>query len=110
MYLDMYACAIPHLIIGPVEFARLVADIAPSLHTLQTQAGHFGDGIFIYRLLFAVRFAEYHQHRLQGDVQDAAADIMSIFKEDLAPKSWWAIVLLDAIELLQNGAFKHDKS
>lgn len=82
-----------------------MAEIAPSLHNLQTQSQPFANGVFIYRLMFAVKFAEFHQRRLQGELQDAAADIVEIFKQDIAPKSWWAIVLLDAVELLQNGGF-----
>lgn len=84
---------------GPAKFARLVANIAPSLHTLRTQPAN---GVFLYRLMFAVRFAEFHQRRINGDIHDAALDVVSILRDDIAPKAWWAVVLYDAVELLQN--------
>ena len=84
---------------GPAEFARLVANIAPSLTSLRAQPA---DGVFLYRLMFAVRFAEFHQRRLSGDVQHAALDIVSILRDDIAPKSWWAVALFDAVDLLRN--------
>ena len=53
--------------------------------------------------MFAVRFAEFHQRRASGDGQGAAFDAVTMFREDIAPKSWWAVLLCDALELLQNG-------
>ncbi|KAJ8482613.1 hypothetical protein ONZ51_g5233 [Trametes cubensis] len=60
-------------------------------------------GVFLHRLMFAVRFAEFHQRRASGDGQGAAFDVVTMFREDIAPKSWWAVLLCDALELLQNG-------
>ncbi len=85
--------------LGPAEFARLVANIAPSLHTLRTQPAN---GVFLYRLMFAVRFAEFHQRRLNDDIQHAALYLVSLLRDDIAPKSWWAVALYDAVELLCN--------
>lgn len=53
--------------------------------------------------MFAVRYAEFHQRLLNRDLQDAAWDLVSMFQEDMAPKSWWAVLLCDAVELLQYG-------
>lgn len=94
----------PALHVGPEKFARLVANIAPSLHTLRAEQGSSANGIFIYRLMFAVRFAEFHQRRMNGDLQDAAFDLVTMFQEDIAPKSWWAVLLCDAVQLLQHSA------
>lgn len=88
---------------GPAEFARLVANIAPSLQTLRAQQESITSGIFVYRLMFAVRLAEFHQRRLNGELQEAAFDIVSMLRDDIAPKAWWAVILFDAVELLQNG-------
>ena len=51
--------------------------------------------------MFAVRFAEFHQRRGNGDWPGAAADVVSMFREETAPKLWWAVLLCDAVELLQ---------
>ncbi|KAH9829993.1 Nup85 nucleoporin-domain-containing protein [Rhodofomes roseus] len=85
---------------GPQQYARSVAKIAPSLQTLRAESK--ANGIFVYRLMFAVRFAEFHHRRLSGDLQEAAFDLVSMLREEIAPKSWWAVLLSDAVELLQN--------
>ncbi|KAI0917961.1 hypothetical protein AcW1_006947 [Taiwanofungus camphoratus] len=85
---------------GPERYAHLVANIAPSLQALRTKSGP--NGVFIYRLVFAVRFAEFHQRRLNGELQDAALDLVAMLREDIAPKSWWAVLLSYAVDLLQN--------
>lgn len=53
--------------------------------------------------MFAVRYAEFHQRRLSGDLQEAALDLLAMFNEDLAPTTWWGILLCDAVELIRNG-------
>jgi nuclear pore complex protein Nup85 len=53
--------------------------------------------------MFAVRYAQFHQLVLQEEYQDAAADLLAMFREELAPKSWWAVLLCDAVPLLQFG-------
>ncbi|PCH44067.1 hypothetical protein WOLCODRAFT_76869 [Wolfiporia cocos MD-104 SS10] len=84
---------------GPATFAHLVAGIAPSLQTLHPTSGE--GSIFIHRLRFAVRFAEFHHHKLQGHYTRAAYDLITIFQEQFAPKSWWAVLLSDAVDLLR---------
>jgi nuclear pore complex protein Nup85 len=88
-------------IVGPEVFARSVAAVAPTLQELRAHPG--ADGVFTHRLMFAVRYAEFHQRRIRGDVQDAALDLLTMFNEDLAPKSWWGVLLCDAVELIRNG-------
>lgn len=85
---------------GPEHFARYVADIAPSLQALRTQPGF--PGVFIHRLMFAVRYAEFHQQRLNQDLSEAALSLVAMFHDDIAPKSWWAVLLNDAIQLLHS--------
>ena len=41
---------------------------------------------------------------MSGELQDAAFDLMAMFEEDVVPRSWWAVVLCDAVELIQYGA------
>ncbi|KAI0642447.1 Nup85 nucleoporin-domain-containing protein [Trametes meyenii] len=88
-----------------IHFARLVAHVAPSLHSLRTDSGTkiSAPGVFLHRLMFAVRFAEFHQRRASGDGQGAAFDVVAMFREEIVPKAWWAVLLCDALELLQNG-------
>lgn len=88
---------------GPANFARLVANIAPSLQTLRAQQESISSGVFVYRLMFAVRLAEFHQRRLSGELHEAAYDIVAMLRDDVAPKAWWAVVLSESVELLQNG-------
>ncbi|KAH9924587.1 Nup85 nucleoporin-domain-containing protein [Amylocystis lapponica] len=88
-----------YVVQGPEKYARLVANIAPSLQALRKGGGAYG--VFLYRLQFAVRFAEFHQWRIRGDLQDAAFHLVAMFREDVAPKAWWAVMLSCAVELLQ---------
>lgn len=88
---------------GPEQYTRYVLDIAPSLQALRANAG--AHNIFIHRLIFAVRYAEFHQRLLNLDLQDAAWDLVTIFQEEIAPKSWWGVLLCDAVQLLQYGKF-----
>ncbi|RDX54141.1 hypothetical protein OH76DRAFT_1552905 [Lentinus brumalis] len=88
---------------GPANFASLVAKIAPSLHNIRTDAATKlrAPAVFLHRLQFAVRFAEFHHRRAHADGQSAAADVVAMFREEIAPRSWWAVLLCDAVELLQ---------
>jgi nuclear pore complex protein Nup85 len=87
--------------LGSERFAKYASTIAPTAQQLRTQ--NVQQGIFAHRLLFTVRYAQYHELRSQGNLADAAQELISIFYDDLAPKSWWAVLLSDAVELLQNG-------
>lgn len=86
---------------GCEKFARYAADIAPSLQELQAQPA--SRGIFIHRLMFAVRYAQFHHLRMKQELQEAAQDLLTMFREEIAPKSWWGVLLCDANELLQFG-------
>lgn len=86
---------------GPETFVRAVAEIAPSLQQLRSD--WTTDGIFIRRLIFAVRYAEFHQKRVEQDLQDAALDLISMFQDDVVPKAWWGVLLCDSVNLLQYG-------
>lgn len=88
---------------GPENFAKHTSTIAPTVQQLRTQSSP--QGVFLHRLLFVVRYAQFHELRKQGRSHDAALELVSMFYDDLAPKQWWAVLLSDAIELLQNGAW-----
>ncbi|KZV65089.1 hypothetical protein PENSPDRAFT_756755 [Peniophora sp. CONT] len=83
---------------GPGTFMQLVSSIAPSLQELQIHPDV--TGVFIRRLVFAVQYAEFHQKRVSGDYQDAAVGLEAMLQQDVAPKAWWAVLLCDAVELL----------
>ena len=53
--------------------------------------------------MFVVRYAHFHQLLERQALQDASSDLVAIFREDLAPKSWWAVLLCDSVQLLQYG-------
>jgi nuclear pore complex protein Nup85 len=92
------------VIIGSHQFSNYALEIAPSVQELQTQSSV--QGIFVHRLIFAVRFARYHQLIEKQEYQEAASDLMAIFVEEVAPISWWAVVLCDSVQLLCYGKFK----
>ena len=91
-------------IIGSHQFTSYALEIAPSVQELQAQSSI--QGIFVHRLIFAVRFARYHQLIEKQEYQDAASDLMAIFIEEVAPMSWWAVVLCDSVQLLRYSKFK----
>lgn len=88
-------------ITGPEPFVKYASAVAPSIPELRNQA--MTQGVFMHRLVFAVRYAHFHELLQDQQYQDAASDLVTIFQEDVAPKSWWAVMLSDAIPLLQFG-------
>ena len=90
---------------GPARFTSLVAEIAPSLQTLRSAADSTDypmHGIFLHRLMFIVKYAEFHQRKMSNDLVEAAADLISMFEEDIAPTSWWGVLLQDSVEFLNH--------
>lgn len=88
---------------GPAKFTALVAEIAPSLQTFRSAADSSDypmHGIFLHRLMFIVKYAEFHQRKISNDLVEAAADLISLFEDDVAPMSWWGVILLDSVEFL----------
>ncbi|PAV19573.1 hypothetical protein PNOK_0450700 [Pyrrhoderma noxium] len=85
---------------GPEFYIDLVSYIAPLLPELRmASAGH---GLFIHRIAFAIRYAEFRQRELHGDLKNAAMDLVSMFEEELAPRSWWGVLLYDSTRFLQD--------
>ena len=62
-----------------------------------------GHGLFMHRIAFAIRYAEFRQRELHGDLKNAAMDLVSMFEEELAPRSWWGVLLYDSTRFLQDG-------
>lgn len=88
---------------GPAKFTSLVAEIAPSLQTLRSAADASDypmHGIFLHRLMFIVKYAEFHQRKISDDLVEAAADLISMFEDDIAPTSWWGVLLQDSVGFL----------
>ncbi|KAH9479690.1 Nuclear pore complex protein Nup85 [Psilocybe cubensis] len=84
---------------GPRKFTQYALAIAPSVQELRLQSAI--QGVFVHRLIFAVRYARFHELVDKQEYEDAAADLLAIFIEDVAPTSWWAVVLCDATKLLR---------
>ena len=87
------------LSLGPRKFTEYALAIAPSVKELRSQSTI--QGVFVHRLIFAVRYARFHELIQQQEYQDAASDLVAIFVENIAPTSWWAVVLCDSVQLLQ---------
>ncbi|KZT07396.1 uncharacterized protein LAESUDRAFT_677822 [Laetiporus sulphureus 93-53] len=85
---------------GPEEYVRLAKQIAPSLLKIEPDATN---AIFLRRVHFALWYADFHDQRMKGDLAGAASDLLHMFRRDIAPISWWAVLLSDAAELLQSG-------
>ena len=62
-------------------------------------------GTWCLHLLIDVCCVEHgvHQRLFDWGLQDAAWDLISMFQEDMALKSWWVVLLCNAVELLQYG-------
>lgn len=87
---------------GSKQFVKYVSEIAPLAQEFRAAPGP--QGIFVQRLTFAVRYADFHRRNMQGDTENAALDLISIFEEDLAPRAWWGALLYDLIPFFQYGA------
>jgi len=81
---------------GPKDFVTSVLEIPPALQ----HPSSYGQLNTRRRLAFLVKYAEFHTRWIAGDIQDAAWDIVTMFREELVPKSWWGILLKQAGELL----------
>ncbi|KAJ7155434.1 nucleoporin Nup85-like protein [Mycena crocata] len=90
-----------YIVSGPTSFAQYASDIAPSLQNLNIRHPS-SQGVFVHRLIFAVRYSNFQQLRINRDLQNAASDLVAMFRDDVAPKSWWAVMLCDAVDLLQH--------
>jgi hypothetical protein len=88
-------------VIGPQNYTRYALAIAPSVQELRTKSNVHG--IFVHRLVFAVRYARFHELMEKREYQEAASDLIAIFSENVAPTSWWAVVLYDSVPLLRYG-------
>ncbi|KAF5369464.1 hypothetical protein D9758_002731 [Tetrapyrgos nigripes] len=86
---------------GAADFAKQASKIAPSLQDIQFDSAT--EAIFVHRLIFAVRYSQIHRYKLEKDYVSAASDIVTLFREEIAPKSWWPVLLCDSVELLQYG-------
>ena len=82
-------------------FTRYALAIAPSVQELRTKSTVHG--IFVHRLVFAVRYARFHELMEKQEYPDAASDLIAIFSENVAPTAWWAVVLYDSTPLLRYG-------
>ncbi|TFK39439.1 nucleoporin Nup85-like protein [Crucibulum laeve] len=86
---------------GPHKFSQYASAIAPTIQDIRAQSTPHG--VFVHRLIFAVRYAYFHELLEKQQYQNAASEIMTILEEAIAPKSWWAVVLCDVVPILQYG-------
>ncbi|TFK17557.1 hypothetical protein FA15DRAFT_675993 [Coprinopsis marcescibilis] len=84
---------------GPQPFIEYASAIAPIIPTLTNQPKI--NGVFYHRMIFAARYARLHELLGRHEFVEAALDIVTIFQEDVAPSSWWAVVLCDSVPLLE---------
>ncbi|KAK7060823.1 hypothetical protein VNI00_000556 [Paramarasmius palmivorus] len=87
---------------GPVSFASHAAKFVHSLQELPSRTNT--EGIFAHRLAFAVRYAQIHRLLAEQDLHGAASDITTLLRDEIAPKSWWAVLLCDTVDLLNHGS------
>ena len=85
---------------GPENFIQYASEITSSLQDLYDQPGPHA--VFIHHLMFAVQYAHFHQCLAKGEFPNAASTLLAMFHEDIVPKTWWAVLLCDMVDLLQS--------
>ncbi|GJJ11510.1 hypothetical protein Clacol_005743 [Clathrus columnatus] len=78
------------------EFIASVTEIAPTLR----QPSSYSQISIRRRLTFLIKYAEFQTRWQNGDLQDAAWDLITMFREELVPKSWWGVLLKQAGDML----------
>ncbi|KAG9223819.1 hypothetical protein CCMSSC00406_0007681 [Pleurotus cornucopiae] len=90
---------------GPLPFTKLAEDVASSIHSLaESGCPH----VFVYRLIFAVRYGRFQQiyHMMRGraaeglGLGDALGEVVGMFEEGIAPRGWWAVLLSDVLGIM----------
>jgi nuclear pore complex protein Nup85 len=79
------------------------AAIAPIIQKLGLQSNV--NGVFYYRLIFVTRYARLQELLYRKELADAASDLITIIQDDIAPASWWAVILYDSVQLLEYGEY-----
>ncbi|TRM65397.1 nucleoporin Nup85-like protein [Schizophyllum amplum] len=85
---------------GPEAFVLCASQVAPSLQEWALRGE--SRGVFMHRLMFAVCYARFHDFRGAGELQNAATELVAMLQDGVAPRAWWAVLLSDAVELLQH--------
>ncbi|KAJ2911868.1 hypothetical protein MD484_g8548, partial [Candolleomyces efflorescens] len=81
------------------HIAEHAAAIAPIIQKLGLQSNV--NGVFYYRLIFVTRYARLQELLYRKELSDAASDLITIIQDDIAPASWWAVILCDSVHLLE---------
>lgn len=61
-----------------------------------------GEEVYKQRLYFLVRYAEFHALLREKEQRAAVLDLVMLL-DSTSPKAWWAVLLCDAVPLLQSG-------
>ncbi|KAJ8520283.1 hypothetical protein ONZ45_g2879 [Pleurotus djamor] len=81
---------------GPSGFIKLAEDVSSAIQPVaQSEAPR----VFVHHLIFAVRYARFQQLRMKAASREALSDLVSMFQEEVAPKSWWPVLLTDALSI-----------
>ncbi|KIY53012.1 hypothetical protein FISHEDRAFT_34385 [Fistulina hepatica ATCC 64428] len=84
---------------GMERFVKSASTVSLSLQELAARSNAMG--IFVQRLSFVVRYADFHRLRTKGELFEAADELVVLLRDEIAPRAWWAVLLCDATELLQ---------
>lgn len=88
---------------GPNVLVDLVEKLEPSGQIIER--GTATSGVFGHRLQFVIFYADFHGARMKGALRGAADALVRLFDEGIAPRTWWGVLLLDALPLLNDSAF-----
>ena len=91
----------PYLATGADAFIELARTIPADL----PQPIKAEEAIFVQRLSFAQGYAEFLRARKDNDLASAAEYLVDLFSSEIAPSSWWAVLLTDAADLLAGGTY-----
>ena len=89
---------------GASELIDLVNQI-PAIY-LYPDINQSSPSAFSERLRFLVKFTEYHCLTAAGKLSEAASDLVAMFRDALAPKYWWGVLLVEAGGLLRGSSDK----
>lgn len=78
------------------EFIDSVTEIAPALR----QPSSYSQISISRRLTFLIKYADFRTRWSNGDLQNAAWDLITMFREELVPNSWWGMLLKQAGDMV----------
>ncbi|KAF7770639.1 hypothetical protein Agabi119p4_6613 [Agaricus bisporus var. burnettii] len=89
-----------YIISGPQSFVNQATAISSTIQELYNRGpSHW---VFYHRFMFVTSYAKFQEAIVNKNYASAAKSLVTIISEEVAPRAWGAILLNDAIPLLQH--------